>query len=51
MLDFPLQLLIALVGAFVCWRRGDRLWVALVKGVLLSLVATTLLSLTFWITS
>lgn len=51
MLDFPLQLLIGIVAAFIFHRRGDRLWVALVKGVLVSLVATTILSLILWITS
>jgi len=32
MLDFPLQLLIGIVAAFIVHRRGDRLWVALAKG-------------------
>ena len=51
MLDFPLQLLIGIVATFICYRRGDRLWIALVKGLLVSLAATFILSLIFWITS
>jgi hypothetical protein len=51
MLDFPLQLLIGIVAAFVFHRRGDRLWIALVKGILVSLVATFILSIVLWITS
>ena len=51
MLDFPLQLLIGIVAALIFHRRGDRLWVALAKGLLVSLVATIILSLIFWITS
>ena len=51
MLDFPLQLLIGIVAALIFRRRGDRLWVALVKGFLVSLVATIVLSLILWITS
>ena len=51
MLDAPLQLLIALGTALVCWRRGDRLWVALLKGVLLSLGITVVLSFILWIAS
>jgi hypothetical protein len=50
-LDFPLQLLIGVVVALIFHRRGDRLWVALVKGVLVSLVATVILSIILWITS
>jgi hypothetical protein len=51
MLDFPLQLLIGVVAAFMFHRRGDRLWIALAKGFLVSLVATAILSVIFWITS
>jgi hypothetical protein len=51
MLDFPLQLLIGLVAAVVFWRRGDRAWVAVGKGVLVSLVATIILSVILWISS
>ena len=50
-LDFPLQLLIGVVAALIFHRRGDRLWLALVKGVLVSLVATVILSVVLWITS
>jgi hypothetical protein len=50
-LDFPLQLLIGIVAALIFHRRGDRLWIALVKGFLVSLVATIILSLVLWITS
>ena len=50
-LDFPLQLLIGVVAALIFHRRGDRLWVALVKGILVSLVATIILSVILWITS
>ena len=51
MLDFPLQLLLALGPVLVFWRRGNWPWVPLLKGVLLSLAVTILLSLFFWITS
>ena len=51
MLDFPLQLLIGIVAALIFHRRGDRLWVALAKGILVSLVATVILSVILWITS
>jgi hypothetical protein len=51
MLDFPLQLLIGGVAAFIFHRRGDRLWLAVAKGVLVSLVATFILSVILWITS
>jgi hypothetical protein len=51
MLDAPLQLLIGIVAAVVFWRRGDRPWLAVVKGVLISLVATFILSIILWITS
>jgi hypothetical protein len=51
MLDFPLQLLIGIVVAPIFWWRGDRSWVAVVTGVLVSLVATVVLSLMFWITN
>ena len=50
-LDFPLQLLIGVVAALIFHRRGDRLWIAVVKGILVSLVATIILSVIFWITS
>ena len=50
-LDFPLQLLIGVVAALIFHRRGDRLWVALAKGILVSLVATVILSVILWITS
>lgn len=50
-LDFPLQLLIGVVAALIFHRRGDRLWIALVKGLLVSFAVTFLLSLIFWITS
>ena len=50
-LDFPLQLLIGVVAAVIFHRRGDRLWIALAKGILVSLVATIILSVIFWITS
>ena len=50
-LDFPLQLLIGVVAALIFHRRGDRLWIALGKGFLVSLVATILLSVVLWVTS
>jgi hypothetical protein len=50
-LDFPLQLLIGIVAALIFHRRGDRLWIAIAKGVLVSLVATIILSVILWITS
>jgi hypothetical protein len=50
-LDFPLQLLIGVVAVLIFHRRGDRLWVALLKGILVSLVATVILSVILWITS
>jgi hypothetical protein len=50
-LDFPLQLLIGIVAALFFHRRGDRLWLALAKGFLVSLVATFILSIVLWITS
>ena len=50
-LDFPLQLLIGVVAALIFHRRGDRLWIALAKGILVSFVATFILSLIFCITS
>jgi hypothetical protein len=50
-MDFPLQLLIGVLAALIFHRRGDRLWVALVKGILVSLVATIILSVILWITS
>ena len=49
--DFPLQLLVGVVAALIFHRCGDRLWIALAKGVLVSLVATIVLSVIFWITS
>ena len=51
MLDFPLQLLIGIVAALIFRRRGDRLWIALAKGILVSFVATIVLTVIFWITS
>ena len=51
MLDFPLQLFIGIVATVFFRRRGDRLWVAVGKGVLVSLVVTTVLSVILWITS
>jgi hypothetical protein len=51
MLDFPLQLLIGLVATFIFWRRGDQPWIAVVKGVLVSLIATLILSIILWIAS
>lgn len=51
MLDFPLQLLIGIVAALVFWRRGDPSWVAVIKGGLVSLIATFILGIIFWITS
>jgi hypothetical protein len=50
-LDFPLQLLIGVVAALIFHRRGDRLWIALAKGILVSLVATVILTVILWITS
>jgi hypothetical protein len=50
-LDFPLQLLVGIVAALVFHRRGDRLWIALAKGILVSLAVTIILSFIFWITS
>jgi hypothetical protein len=50
-LDFPLQLLIGIVATVFFRKRGDRLWVAVGKGVLVSLVVTTVLSVILWITS
>ncbi len=51
LLDFPLQLLVGIVAALIFHRRGDRLWIALAKGFLMSLVVTITLSLILWITS
>jgi hypothetical protein len=50
-LDFPLQLLIGIVAALIFHRRGDRLWLALGKGFLVSLIATIILSVVLWVTS
>jgi hypothetical protein len=50
-LDFPLQLLIGIVAALIFHRRRDRLWLVLGKGFLVSLIATTILSVVLWITS
>ena len=50
-LDVPLQLLIGAAAALIFHRRGDRLWIALVKGILVSLVAIVILSPILWITS
>ena len=49
--DAPLQLLIGSVATFIFWRRGDRPWLAVVKGVLVSVIATIILSVILWITS
>ena len=51
MLDFPLQLLIGIVATLIFRQRGDRLWIAVVKGVLVSFAVTFVLSLILWITS
>jgi hypothetical protein len=51
MREAPLQLLIGSVATVFFWRRGDRPWLAVVKGVLASLIATIMLSLILWITS
>ena len=50
-LDFPLQLFIGIVAALIFHRRGNRLWLAPVKGFLVSLVAAVLLSVVLWVTS
>ena len=46
-LDFPLQLLIGVVAEPRFHSRADRLWIALAKGILVSLVATTIPSVIF----
>ena len=51
MLDFPLQLLTGHVATIKFWQRGDRAWVAVGKGVLVSLIATIILSFILWISS
>ena len=51
LLDFPLLLLIGVVATLIFHRRGDRLWVAIVKGILVSLVEIIVLSVILWITS
>lgn len=51
MLDAPLQPLIGIGAAVVFRRRGDRLWVAVLKGTLASFAATTVLLLVLWGTS
>ena len=51
MLDTPLQLLMGIVATLIFWRRGDRPWVAVLKGVLVSFIASIILSVIFWITS
>lgn len=51
MLDAPLQLLVGVVAAFAFWRRGDRPLIAVVKGAIVSFVATILLSFILWISS
>jgi hypothetical protein len=39
------------VAALIFRRRGDRLWLALGKGFLVSLTATIILSVVLWVTS
>jgi hypothetical protein len=51
MLDTPLQLLMGIVATLIFWRRGDRPWVAVLKGVLVSVIATFILSVVLWITN
>jgi hypothetical protein len=51
MLDFPLQLLIGPVATILFWRGGNQVWVAVGKGVLVSLVATIILSVILWIST
>jgi hypothetical protein len=40
MLDTPLPRLMGSVATLLFWRRGDRPWVVVLKGVLVSLIAT-----------
>ena len=51
MLDAPLQLLIGIVATVLFWQRGDRPWVAVVKGVLVGLIATIILNVILSVSS
>jgi hypothetical protein len=51
MLDTPLPRLIGIVATGFFWRRGDRLRLAVGKGVLVSLIATIIPRVILWITS
>ena len=51
MLDAPLQLLIGGVATVLFARRGDRLWLAASKGVVVSVGVTTVLGLVLAVTA
>ena len=51
MLDAPLQLLIGGVATALFARRGDRLWLAAGKGVLISVGVTTVLGVVLAVTA
>ena len=50
MTDVPLLILISAVAAVAFRRRGDRLWVAVGKGLLVGIVAVTLLGVVLAVT-
>ncbi len=50
MTDAPLLLLISAVAAVAFRRRGDRLWVAMAKGLLVGVAAMTLLGVVLAVT-
>jgi hypothetical protein len=51
MIDAPLQVLIGLVAALAFWQSGDRPWLAVAKGALVSLVASVIMSVALWVSS
>jgi hypothetical protein len=48
--DVPLLILVSAVAAVAFRRRGDRLWVAVGKGLLVGIVAVTLLGVVLAVT-
>jgi hypothetical protein len=51
MLDAPLQILVGGLATILFTRRGDRWWLAAGKGMLVSVVFTTLLGMVLAITA
>jgi len=51
MRDAPLPRLMGSVATVFFWRRGDRLRLAVGKGVLVSLIAAIIPRVILWITS